>query len=179
MPEKKDYFENIQAVDPGKRHMGRLENNRILKAISKKRRGYELNWTSGKVSFMKSYETKVYPRSFASPNEKVFIQVSIRLITGSTSQGAPVSGLKGLEVYYRFLKTVAVIEKKKDKDDIEESEKTEESEFSTGKNIVKTTGWQGSSLYSSQTAKLFYDLLESIGIDKVKGIMERITKKEK
>lgn len=175
MPEDKDYFESVDALDPGKRHTDRLENNRILKAISKRRRGYELDWVSGKASFMKTYETKIFPRWFANPKDKVLIQVSIRLITGKTSEGATVAGLKGLEIYYRFIKVVAVIEKKKD-DETPEEERTESQQFSTGRNIVENSKWMGTSLYSSQTARLFYNLLSTIGIDKVKGVMERITK---
>jgi hypothetical protein len=176
MPEAEDYFKHVASVEPGKRHLGRLQNNKTLNNIAKKRSGYELDWVSGKASFMKSYRTKNFPRSFASPSDQVFIQVSIRLIPGQTEKDARIPGLKSLEVYYRYSKLIAKIDKSKIKDDLKEEERTEKEEFDSGKDIVETTDWMGSTLNSSQTAKLFYDLLESIGMDKVQSVMKRINK---
>jgi len=169
-----DYFETVPAIEPGKRRLSRLDNNRILKAISKRKKGYALNWTSGKISFMKSYHTKIFPRWFGKPTDNVHIQVSIRLIPGKTSPDAPVNGLHSIEVYFRFLKIIAVIDKGTEKEDLPEEERTEFQTFSTGKDIVETTEWIGSTLKSSQAARLFYSLLRAIGIEKVKRILNRV-----
>jgi len=179
MPTSEDYFENITALEPGKRHTSRLDNNRILKAISNRRNGYELNWTIGKASFMKSYKTKIFPRWFANPGDNVHIQVSIRLLPGETAPGAPVFGLSGIEVYYRFLKIIALIDKGTEKEELPEEERTEFQTFSTGKDIVEATQWEGSVLHCSQAARLFYNLLQTIGLDKVKKVMDRINEKNK
>jgi hypothetical protein len=178
MPEKEDYFKNVETIDPGKRKMDRLQVNSILKSISKKKSGYNLDWVSGKASFMKQYRTTDFPKWFAKYGDEVYLQVSIRLILGETPDEAKIKGLKGLEVYYRFLKMVANIDKSSEASGLEDEEKTEEEEFSIGKNIVETTDWVGTNLYTSQMAQMFYDLLESIGLDKVQNVMNRMTKKE-
>ena len=125
---------------------------------------------------MKTYQTKSYPRWFAKPGDNVHIQVSIRLIPGKTSEGAPVEGLQSIEVYYRFLKIIALIDKKTEEEELPEEERTEFQTFSTGKDIVEVSDWMGSSLQSSQTARLFYSLLQAIGIDKVKRVLNRARK---
>jgi len=181
MPEKeKDYFENTNAIPLGKRRLSRLNTKRTLQKISKKRNNWEQGWTTGKVSFMKTYPVKTFPRSFANPNEEVSIQVSIRLVLGNTAKNAPVVGLKGLEVYYRYLKVIAVKEKKKeDKEDIPEEEKDEFIEFSSERSITEYTEWVGSYLSNSQMARQFYQLIKAIGQSKLKRIIERTRKRNK
>ena len=180
MPDKdKDYFESTEALPLGKRRISRLDNKRVLQRISRKRNGWEQGWTTGKVSFMKTYPVKKFPRSFAQPNEKVDIQVSIRLVLGKTAKGAPVPGLKGLEVYYRYLKTIVVRPDREEKEGTKEEDLDESVEFNTGRNIDQTTEWVGSYLSSSEMARQFYQLIQAIGESKLERIVERTKKRNK
>ena len=178
MNKEKDYFQEVDALEPGKRRITRLENNKILKSISKKRNGYELNWVSGKISFMKSYKTDIFPKWLAQHGDNIYIQISIRLIPGETAENAPVVGLHGIEVYYRFLKIIVILPEKEEKKESEECEKTEHDVFDSEKRIAETTPWMGSVLYSSQMAYPFYELLKSIGIEKIKSVLTRVTEKK-
>jgi len=170
-----DYFKNIEAMPLGKRRMSRLEVKRVLKSIAQQRKGFDLNWISGTAAFMKSYPVKQFPRWFATVGDKVEIQVSIRLIPGKTAEGCEIPGLSGLEVYYRFKKTLAKIKPKEEQvNEIPEDQRTEAEEFDTRRDIVELTDWRGSILISSSMAVMFYRLLRSIGINKVEKTLARI-----
>lgn len=179
MAEKeKDYFARIEATPPGKRRLSRLNVKRVLQRIGRKRTGWEQGWTAGKVSFMKTYPVKIFPRWFANRGESVSMQVSIRLVIGKTVKEAPVPGLTGLKVYYRYLKTIVVISKKKAKDEVPESERDERIEFSTGRNIVEKTEWIGSHLSNSSLAKSFFVMLKAIGMEKLKRLVKKMKDKK-
>jgi hypothetical protein len=177
MEEEVDYFSNIEAMPPGKRRISRLETQRVLKSIAKQRRGFEVGWTAGKASIMKTYPIKRYPKWFADPGKDVEIQVAIRPIPGKTSKNALIPGLSALEVYYRFKKTLAKI-KTEEKENIAEEDRTEEYEFDSGKDIVEFSEWRGSILISSSIANMFYRLLSAIGAYKVEGIIKRLNRKK-
>jgi len=170
---EKDYFGNTEAIPLGKRKLSRLNVKRVLQRIARKRSGWEQGWTTGKISFMKTYPVKIFPSSFAKKNENVAIQVSIRLVLGKSAKDAPVPGLAGLEVYFRYLKTIVVKPEKEEKEDVKEEERDESIEFATGKNITQSTEWIGSYLSSSEMARQFYKLIKMIGIDKLKRIIKR------
>jgi hypothetical protein len=65
-----------------KRRLSRLDTKRVLLSIVKKKRDWDQNWVSGKMSFMKTFPVKTYPKWFADSKANVFLQVSIRLIPG-------------------------------------------------------------------------------------------------
>jgi len=179
MAEKeKDYFENVKAMPLGKRKLSRLNTKRILQRIAQRRSGWDQGWTAGKISFMKTYPVKMFPRTFANPGDDVKIQVSIRLVLGKTAKEAPVSGLKGLEVYYRFLRTIVIIPEKETKESALEEEQDEQTEFSTGRSITEETEWVGSYLSNSSMAKLFYKMLSAIGVDKLNRLVKRVKDKK-
>jgi len=179
MAEEKDYFGNTEAVPLGKRRLSRLNVKRVLQRISRKRNGWEQGWTTGKISFMKTYPVKYFPASFAKKNENVAIQVSIRLVLGNTGKGAPVPGLKGLEVYFRYLKTIVKRPEKEEREEVAEEDRDESVEFNTGRNITQTTEWTGSYLSSSEMARQFYQLIQAIGEQKLERIVERTRKRKK
>ena len=180
MPDKeKDYFEKTNAMPLGKRRLSRLNTKRVLQKISNKRTGWEQGWTTGKVSFMKTYPVKTFPRSFAKVSDDVFIQVSIRLVLGKTAKDAPVLGLKGLDVYYRYLKRIVVRLEKEEREDVEEADRDEKIEFSEGRNITEYTEWVGSFLSNSQMARQFYQLIKAIGKSKLERIISRTRKRKK
>ena len=107
MPESVDIFANVDAVEPRKRKLSRLDTTNALKRIAKERKGFAQNWTAGKISFMKTYPVKKFPRWFGKPGDNVQMQVSIRPIPGKTAPDAPVDGLAKLEVYFRYIKIIA------------------------------------------------------------------------
>ena len=180
MPDKeKDYFEKTNAMPLGKRRLSRLNTKRVLQKISNKRTGWEQGWTTGKVSFMKTYPVKTFPRSFAKVSDDVFIQVSIRLVLGKTAKDAPILGLKGLDVYYRYLKRIVVRPEKEEREDVEEADRDEKIEFSEGRNITEYTEWVGSHLSNSQMARQFYQLIKAIGKSKLERIISRTRKRKK
>lgn len=172
---EKDYFENVTAFELRKRRLSRLDTKRALSNIAKKRNGWDQGWTTGKISFMKSFPVKKYPRWFAYPQDNVHMQVSIRLIPGKTAKDAPIIGLKGLEVYYRYIRFIAQ-KKEPEKSDLPEEERDEFDEFEKKEYIVQTTEWTGTHLSESNLAKSFYQLTKSIGINKIKRILERTRK---
>jgi len=176
---EKDYFENTDAMPLGKRRLSRLNTKRVLQKISNKRTGWEQGWTAGKTSFMKTYPVKTFPRSFAKTSDDVFIQVSIRLVLGKTAKDAPIIGLKGLDVYYRYLKRIVIIPQKEEREDVDEEDRDEEIEFSEGKNITEYTEWVGSYLSNSNMARQFYQLIKAIGKSKLERIVARTKKKNK
>jgi len=177
MAETEDYFANIDAVEPRKRRLSRLETTNALKRIAKERQGFNENWTSGRISFMKTYPVKKFPKWFAKPGDNVFMQVSIRPITGKTSPDAPIAGLEKLEVYYRYVKIIAEKPPKKEsKEEVKDEDKTEKEEFDPGRKIMETTDWTGSVLSSSSIARSFYKLIKAIGQQKLERMMSRIRK---
>jgi hypothetical protein len=171
-----DYFGKVQALPLGKRRLTRLDTKRVLQRIARQSKGWDEGWTEGKFSFMKSYPTKTFPRNFAKSGDKVHLQVSIRLVLGQTAKDAPVAGLKGLEVYYRYMKTIAVINKKDPKDDVDEEERDESIEFETT-NINQATDWVGTLVSESEMARSFYRLISSIGESKIERIIQRMKKR--
>lgn len=179
MPEKeKDYFDHTEAMPLGKRRLSRLDTKRVLTRIARKRNGWEQGWTTGKVSFMKTYPVKTFPKFFAKKSDKVDIQVSIRLVLGKTAKGAPVPGLSGLEVYYRYLKTIVVKPQLEEKEGVKEEDRDEAVEFETN-NITEATEWVGSYVSTSEMARQFYQLIQAIGEAKLERIVERTKKRKK
>jgi hypothetical protein len=172
---KADYFGNVDAMQLGKRRMSRLETKRVLKSIARQNKGFDTGWVDGSASFMKSYPIKQFPSWFAKKGDKVEIEVSIRLLLGDTPEECPIKGLSGLEVYYRFKKTLAKI--KTEVADVDAEEKTEAEQFDSSRDIVETSEWRGSVLVSSSMAIMFYRLLQAIGEDKVQKVMNRIKKR--
>ena len=175
---KTDYFHSVEAMQLGKRRMSRLETKRILKSIARQNRGFDIGWVSGQASFMKSYPVRSFPSWFAKKGDKVDMEVSIRLLLGDAPKECPIKGLSGLEVYYRFKKVLAKIVPKDggQNDEVAEEENTEEEQFDRSKDIVETSEWRGSILVSSSMAIMFYRLLQALGMNKVKKVMNRIKK---
>jgi hypothetical protein len=68
--------------------------------------------------------------------------------------------------------------KHREKHEVPEEEKTEYKVFSEDNLVTESTEWRGTLLRSSQTATLYYRLLESIGIENIKRVMSRIVKKQ-
>lgn len=174
-----DYFGDVEAMPLGKRRMSRLETKRVLKSIAKQHKGFDVGWTSGSASFMKSYPIRMYPSWFAKKGSKVNIEVSIRLLLGKAPEESPIEGLAGLEIYYRFKNTLAKIKPKEGSQTSgSEEDNTEEEQFDQSRDIVETSEWRGSVLVSSSMAVMFYKLLQSIGEDKVKKVMKKMKGKE-
>lgn len=179
MVDETDYFANTEVLEPRKRRLSRLQNNRILKSICKHIQTSSQNWIVGKLSLMQSYRTKKIPRWFGNPQkDEVYMQVSLRLIPGKTAQDAPVPGLNGIEVYYRFFKVLAV-KNKPDPEKPTEEEATEQQVFESNKYISEVTEWTGSILRSSETARAFYQFISSIGRDKILRMLSRTQERNK
>ena len=180
MPESSDIFANVDAIEPRKRRLSRLDTTNALKRIAKERKGFAENWTAGKISFMKTYPVKKFPRWFGNPGDNVHMQVSIRPIPGKTARDAPVAGLAKLEVYFRYIKIIAEKPPKPEaKEEIKEEDRTEVEEFDPGRKIITFTDWTGSVLSSSSLARSFYKMIKVIGQLKLERMMKRIRKDKK
>jgi len=178
---EEDYFQSVEAMELGKRRMSRLDTKRVLQSIAKQRRGYDVGWVSGQASFMKNFPTNKFPSWFAKRGDKVDLEVSIRPVLGDSPKECPIDGLSGLEVYYRFKKTLAKIKPKEENQnaELDEENKTEKEQFDSSRDIVEITDWRGSILVSSSMAVMFYKLLQSIGESKVRRVMNRIKDRER